>query len=315
MNNSDLDVLLTAVEWLDSGQKVELVTLVKCWGSAPRPVGSMVAIKEDGAMVGSVSGGCIEKELASLLRKGGETDLVQHEISNEHARRYGMPCGGELSLVFERLNDTDQLNAIVKSLSQRGRVCREVDLKSGKVKYSPAERNQEFYYDGQTIKKIFGPDWRLLLIGAGELSRFVAEIALALDYEVLVCEPRQYFTDAWKVEGAILDTRSPDDSVIALSSDPRSAVLALSHDPNLDDLALVEALPSSAFYVGALGSKKNNRKRKERLIKAFGLDQELVERLHGPIGLDIGSKTPAEIAISILAEITAVRYAKCWGNN
>ena len=310
MSNSDLEVLVTAVSWLKAGYNVELVTLVKSWGSAPRPVGSMVAINEDGRLVGSVSGGCIEKELATFTRETGTTDIVLHQICNEQARRFGMPSGGELSLLFEKLDDLDQLEAIIKSLNQRRRVLKEVDLASGVIKHMPTERNEELYFDGKVVKKTLGPEWRLLLIGAGELSRLVAEMALTLDYQVLVCEPRHHFASAWKVRGAPTDTSSPDDAVAALASDSRSAVVALTHDSNIDDLAVMQALSSDSFYVGALGSRKNNSKRKERLVNVFGLDQQVVGQLHGPIGLDIGSKTPAEIAISILAEMTSVRYGE-----
>ncbi len=287
---------------------MELVTLVNCWGSAPRPPGSMAAVRSDGVIIGSVSGGCIEKELTQLLRQQGETQLVQHEVTREQAIRYGLPCGGSLELIFEQFNDTQHIREIIQALDQRQRICRKVELETGIVTLMQVDRDREFEYGKKHINRIFGPAWRLLLIGAGELSRYVAEIALALDYEVIVCEPRSHFSSAWNVAGVQIDERSPDEAVVSLSSDSRSAVLALTHDPNLDDLALVEALSSEVFYVGALGSRKNNDKRRHRLINAFGLDSSRIDSLHGPIGLNIGSKTPAEIAVSVMAEVTAVRY-------
>ena len=298
----------TTIEWLEQGYQVELVTLIKCWGSAPRPPGSMAAVRSDGIIVGSVSGGCIEKELSQLLRQPGETQLVQHDVTGEQAMRYGLPSGGSLELVFEQFNDMDHIKEIIQALDRRQRICRRVELETGTVTLMQVDRDQEFHYGGKYFNKVFGPAWRLLLIGAGELSRYVAEIALALDYEVIVCEPRTHFSRAWNVAAVNVDERSPDEAVASLSSDSRSAVLALTHDPNLDDLALVEALSSEVFYVGALGSRKNNDKRRHRLVNAFGLDSSRVDSLHGPIGLNIGSRTPAEIAVVIVAEITALRY-------
>ncbi len=307
MKNSDLEVLNTLVGWMESGHGVDLVTLVKCWGSAPRPNGSMVAIRDDGMIVGSVSGGCIEKELSTLLRRNNYSQLIRHQVTTEQARRFGLPCGGELELVFEKVNTSGEIKNIISALGQRRRLCRTIDLATGATELRPAGRDQEFGFDGERVQKVFGPSWRLLLIGAGELSRFVAEFGLALDYEVLVCEPREHFAASWKVDGARIVARSPDDAVAALSSDPRSGVLALTHDPNLDDLALAEALVSEAFYIGVLGSRKNNLKRRQRLTEVFDINAKQLDRLHGPVGLDIGSRSAAEIAVSILAEVTAVR--------
>ncbi len=307
MKNSDLEVLEHLSLWLSEGYEVELVTLVKCWGSAPRPIGSMAAIREDGAMVGSVSGGCVEKELTTWLRKEGKVNLIRHDVSSEQAVRYGLPCGGSLELIFECSIDKSHIDQLISALRSRKRICRTVDLASGKTALEPGLQARNFEFDGETVRKIFGPSWRLLIIGAGELSRYVAELGIALDYDVVVCEPREHFAKTWAVEGAPIDARLPDEAVPSLAKDRQSAVLALTHDPNLDDLALMEALTSDAFYVGALGSRKNNENRRKRLREVWDLTAEQVERLHGPIGLDIGSTTPSEIAVSILAEITAVR--------
>ncbi len=309
MKNSDLEVLQHLSSWLAQGYEVELVTLVRCLGSAPRPVGSLAAIREDGVITGSVSGGCIEKELTTHFRKQGQTGLVRHNVSPEQAIRYGLPCGGSLELVFENSIDSLQVDRLISALHQRNRICRVVELSSGRVTLDsePGPDVQGFQFDGETVKKVFGPSWRLLIIGAGELSRYVAEMGLALDYDVLVCEPREHFSKIWAVDGAPVESRLPDEAVELFASDSQSAVLALTHDPNLDDLALMEALTSDAFYVGALGSAKNNENRRKRLVEAFNLTDRQVGRLHGPIGLDIGSVTPCEIAVSILAEVTAIR--------
>jgi xanthine dehydrogenase accessory factor len=156
------------------------------------------------------------------------------------------------------------------------------------------------------LTTIHGPRWRLLIIGAGQLSRFLAQIAVGMDYSVTVCDPREEYREGWHVEGVQVVHAMPDDLVLEMKLDSRCAVVALTHDPKLDDLALMEALKSDAFYVGAIGSRSNDEKRRERLLD-FDLTPAQLEKLHGPIGLYIGSKTPSEIAISILAEMTAVK--------
>jgi len=156
------------------------------------------------------------------------------------------------------------------------------------------------------LTTIHGPRWRLLIIGAGQLSRFLAQIAVGMEYAVTVCDPREEYRDGWSVEGVNVVHAMPDDLVMEMKLDSRSAVVALTHDPKLDDLALMEALKSEAFYVGAIGSRSNDQKRRERLLE-FDLTPDQLAKLHGPIGIFIGSKTPSEIAISILAELTAVK--------
>ncbi len=220
--------------------------------------------------------------------------------------RFGLACGGSLELVFERHENSAEFENIVAQLENRVRVSRILDLDSGASSLAIADRQDVFQFDGNKLVKVFGPSWRLLLTGAGQLSRFVAEFALALDYEVIVCEPREHFNRSWGLAQVPVDMGMPDDAVKTLASDRHSAVLALSHEVNLDDLAILQALESDVFYLGALGSKKNNEKRLRRLV-SLGASEAGLARLHAPIGLAIGSHAPAEIAISILAEVTAVR--------
>jgi xanthine dehydrogenase accessory factor len=176
------------------------------------------------------------------------------------------------------------------------------------VALRPASRaDAPLIFDRKRLTTVHGPRWRLLIIGAGQLSQYLAQMAQALDYSVTVCDPREEYADTWNVEGAVLERGMPDDVVLAMGLDSHSGVVAVTHDPKLDDLALMEALKSPAFYVGALGSRLNSQKRRERLTM-FDLSQGELDRLHGPIGLSIGSKTPPEIAVSILAEMTAVRH-------
>jgi xanthine dehydrogenase accessory factor len=313
MDSADREVLQVAAEWLEQGHDVYLVTVARTWGSSPRPPGSLLAVRADDArFIGSVSGGCVEDDLsARLAAQGGHLALPHVEtygVTAEQTHHFGLPCGGRLDLVAERLASAAPLWSILESIDERRLVARRLCLATGEASLHPAAREQEFHYDGENLIKVFGPAWRLILVGAGQLSRFVAQMALALDYEVIVCEPRDDYVSQWQVAGCVVDTRMPDEVVTALARDARTAVLALMHDPRLDDMALMEALTSPAFYVGALGSHANSARRRARLA-SLDLPAEAVARLHAPIGLAIGSRTPAEIAVSILAELTAVRHS------
>ncbi len=321
IRNNDQEVIQVAHEWLLENHSVYLITVVRTWGSSPRPVGSLAAVRDDGELVGSVSGGCVEKQLVESLspESVAERRISTIHINDEQARRFGLACGGELELVFELFNDCLELEALANATRQRNSLRRTVNLNTGEVLVAPLTAQGEsgkgdvkdtaFYYDGNTVSKVFGPSWRVLIIGAGQLSRYTAEFALALDYEVLVCDPRPGFKEAWRVPDVPVLPMSPDDAVLQYATDANSAVLALTHDPNADDLALLEALPSDAFYVGALGSTRNNEKRCQRLAD-LGLEQHHINRLVGPIGIDINSRTSAEIAVSIVAQLIQVRNNK-----
>ena len=285
------------------------MTVVSTWGSAPRPPGSIAVVRDDGAVAGSVSGGCIERQLAE--QRGGEVPtsgaaIESVSVSDESARRVGLTCGGRLELIFEIIDDAAPLQRIVDALVARERIVRELDADTGATTLRDARADDAFAWDGRRLVRPFGPDWRVLLVGAGELSRHVARIALMLDFEVVISEPRAPFRAAMDVAGVtVLDTL-PDEAVLARARDAHSAVLALSHDPQLDDLALEEALGTDCFHVGALGSTRSHEKRCERLV-AMGVPPASLERIHAPIGLDIGSRTAAEIAVSITAELVQAR--------
>ena len=306
----DLQVLKSAHEWLDLGRRVVLVTIVRTWGSAPRPIGALTAIREDGLVVGSVSGGCVEDDLIARVRAGelarDKPATSTYGVTDEHARRYGLPCGGTLELVLEPLGEHSGVNELLSRVEHHELVVRTLDMETGHVGIGPGKWSDELRFDGKTLSSVHGPHWRLLLVGAGQLSRYLAQMAQALDYRVTVCDPREEYADSWDVAGAELTRDMPDDVVIGMNLDAHSAVVALTHDPKLDDMALLEALKSPAFYVGAIGSRKNNDARRLRLAE-FDLAQNEIARLHGPVGLKIGSKTPPEIAIAILAEMTAVK--------
>jgi xanthine dehydrogenase accessory factor len=309
MDSLDLQVLQQARDWHAAGHKVWLVTVIETWGSAPRPPGALLALRGDGPVVGSVSGGCVEDDLIDRVRHGERVDrpsLIAYGVTKEEAARFGLPCGGNLRLVQEPLQRIDWIDEILARTARHELVARTLDLASGAVGVESAARGDAFAFDGQRLRALFGPRWRMLIVGAGQLSRALASMALALDFEVVCCDPREEYHLTWDIPGTNFSKAMPDDLVLELQLDPHSAVVAVTHDPKLDDMVLLEALKSPAFYVGALGSRGNSAKRKERLAM-FDLSPAEIERLHGPIGLDLGSKTPAEIAVSILAEIIAVR--------
>ena len=309
MDSLDLQVLQQARDWKHQGHEVWLVTVIETWGSAPRPPGALLAMRGDGLVVGSVSGGCVEDDLIDRVRNGdrvSKPSLITYGVTKEEAARFGLPCGGNLRLVQEPLVDTEWVQAVLERTARHEIVARVLDLETGAVTLEPGSRGEAFAFAGRTMRTLFGPRWRLLIIGAGQLSRAVAQMALMLDFEVICCDPREEYHLTWEVPGTIFSKAMPDDLVQELHLDPHSAVVAVTHDPKLDDLVLLEALKSPAFYVGALGSRGNTAKRKERL-KVFDLSDAEIDRLHGPIGLDLGGRTPAEIAVSIMAEIISVR--------
>jgi xanthine dehydrogenase accessory factor len=310
MDSVDIEVLRTAEAWRKAGQRVTLGTIVKTWGSAPRPVGALVAIREDGQVVGSVSGGCVEDDLIEKVRAKAVAalpQLVTYGVTNEEATRWGLPCGGTLQVVLEPVTAASGLEELLATISRQQLVKRRLEMKSGRVTLEPGQWQDALEFDGGALLTVHGPRWRLVLIGAGQLTQYLAEMARMLDYHVSVVEPREEYASGWNVAGIALDRRMPDDVIAAMNLDGHSAVVALTHDPKIDDLALMEALKSAAFYVGAIGSKKNNDARRERL-REFDLSEGEIARLRGPVGLYIGSKTPPEIAVAILAEMTAVRH-------
>jgi xanthine dehydrogenase accessory factor len=312
MDNIDLQILRQITQWQRDGHRVVLGTITRTWGSAPRPPGSAVAVRDDGLVAGSVSGGCIEDDLIDKARDGvlaaGVPRVVTYGVDTDTAQRFGLPCGGLIELVLEPVGPQSMLDDLLQRLARGERVRRILTLCSGAVDLQPAGATDELALTDTTLTTHHGPRWRLLVIGAGQMSLYLAQMALALGYEVTVCDPREEYSRGFAVQGASLVTTMPDDTVGRLKPDGHTAVIALTHDPKLDDLALMEALNGEAFYVGAIGSRTNQAKRRARLKEHFGLTDEQLDRIHGPVGLKNGARTPPEIAVAILAELTAVRY-------
>jgi xanthine dehydrogenase accessory factor len=311
VDTQDRQVLDATRRWAAEGHRFALITVARTWGSAPRPPGAWMALRDDGVVQGSVSGGCIEDDLIRRMAAGefrGDCPIVlRYGATAAEAQRFGLPCGATLELVLEPAPDGGALDDLAQRIAAGQLARRSIDVESGAVEIRDGSRIDPLEWDGRRLITLHGPAWRLLIIGAGQISRYLSAMARMLDYEVHICDPRIEYTAEWDVPATTLVPGMPDEAVIGLDLDPHSAVVALTHDPKLDDMALLEALKSPAFYVGALGSRANNAKRRERLLRHFDLSDAEVARLHGPVGLPIGSRTPPEIAVSILAEMTAAK--------
>jgi xanthine dehydrogenase accessory factor len=312
MDNFDIAVLRQAAQWIEGGHQAILGTVTRTWGSAPRPIGSNVVIRDDGQVAGSVSGGCIEDELIVRMRKGelcvAGCELITFGVTADEANKFGLPCGGTLEIFFEPIRPHTHLPALLERVAM-GRVTqRRVERTSGIATLSDGAPSDVLALTDAALIATFGPSWRLLIIGAGQMTTYLADMAGALGYSVTVCDPRSEYADGFSVAAAKMTREMPDDVVRELAPDAHTAIVALTHDPKLDDLALMEALVSNAFYVGAIGSRANHAKRRARLIEHFNMTDVQMDRLHGPIGIKNGARTPPEIAVSILAEMTAVRY-------
>lgn len=311
MDSVDLTVFKTLQKWLEADLNVWLVTVVKTFGSSPRQPGAMLVLREDGVLVGSVSGGCIEDDLVSKAQLGElpteRAELTVYGVTREEAQRFNLPCGGTLELVIEPVKNADWVEEVLSAISSHRLIKRDLQLLSLQTHCSDGKATDTVVQiSDQQLSVVYGPRWRLLIIGAGQTSVYLANMAQALDYQVSICEPRDAMRESWEIQDVELLNMMPDDAVLAMQPDAHTAIVALTHDPKLDDMALLEALKSAAFYVGALGSKKNNANRRQRLAM-FDLSAMEIDRLHGPVGLPIGSRTPPEIAIAILAELIDLR--------
>lgn len=317
MQAVDQAVLSQVRDWLLAGDACWLATIVATYGSSPRPVGSLLACKADGSLIGSLSGGCVEDDLIEKLIAGELVDrspqLLKYGLAPEDTEKLGLPCGGHLHLVVEPLGPEHAavFDAIATRLEQRGCITRSVRLAADapmrieEVDDFAALQLIEAAGTDPVLVQTYGPRRQLFLIGAGMVSRYLADMAQALDYDVTVCDPREDMLKQWALPGVRTVCAMPDDAVRAHADDPRSAIIALTHDPRIDDMGLMEALDSRAWYVGAMGSSRTSAKRRQRLAQ-LDLTPAQIDRLHAPVGLPIGSKTPPEIAIAILAELTAL---------
>ncbi len=312
----DQEVLKQVAAWLHEGHRCWLATVVATYGSSPRPEGSVMTCNPDGRVVGSLSGGCVEDDLLEKLTKGtlakSNPQFLRYGETAEEAEQLGLPCGGHLDLVVEPLepsaSNTQTFSIIATHLEARQCITRRADFTTNKVSIETTSSYMPFSFDHERnlLCQTFGPRYQLFIVGTGMVSNYVAELAQVLDYQVTVIDPREDRLDDIDIDGVTKVCAMPDDVILARANDSQSAIVALSHDPRIDDMGLMGAFETAAFYIGAMGSSRTTAKRRARLLE-LDISSEQLERLHAPIGIPIGSKTPPEIAISIMAEITAVR--------
>jgi xanthine dehydrogenase accessory factor len=329
MQDSRSDPLTSATEWMESARKVALATVTRTWGSAPRPEGSQMAIRDDGAFSGSVSGGCVEGavigEAQSALADGKSRNL-KFGVTNEDAWAVGLACGGTIEIHVAPVLAQAQRAILAELRQARDRhraVVLATDLSAGESTLRfPGDPGGDALADAARLQArrdqsasiaiggrnwfltVFNPPLDLAIVGAVHIAQPLARMAILADYAVRVIDPRSAFATEERFPGVTLSQIWPDEAFAATPPGPRSAVVALTHDPKLDDPGLSSALKSEAFYIGALGSRTTHAKRLERL-KAQGFTDSELGRIRGPIGLDIGARSPAEIAIAILAQMTA----------
>lgn len=311
MQSSNEQVLFKLRDWLDAGRFCWLISIASTWGSSPRPAGSLLVWCAEEGAVGSLSGGCIEDALLEKLRQGEFDPQRIHQqtygISAEEAARLRLPCGGSMTLILEPMPPTDacrrhgadmttrlqQRSGFVRTTPLTGAACL-AQLSSGRP--TPCRLQHDAFHN------YLGPRYRLLLVGANQVAEFLADFARTLDFDVLVCDPRAGAFEQWPHTFTRNLTGMPDDMVREQARDALSAIITLSHDPRVDDMALMEALTTDAFYIGAMGSLRTTEKRLQRL-QQLDLTPAQLARLHAPVGLAIGSKTPAEIALSVAADL------------
>jgi len=309
LKSSVVDVIHSLTVALASGQEAYLVTVLNTWGSSPRPPGSMMVWSGKQGITGSVSGGCIEQDLIERLKQGEfaselPTELIFGE-NHEQAEALKLPCGGVLRILLENIRPTQLIGwaKILTLLESRNGVSRQLAMKSGR--WSHCKSRPHALQEGPLqLRHYMGPVRKLLIVGANPISYYLAQYASSLDFNVTVCDPSPHLGEQWHNAGFEFLPIYPDGIVERDFADEHSAVVAVSHDPRLDDMALMEALTSDAYYIGAMGSARTSALRRQRLLQ-LDLSERQLSKLHAPIGLDIGSKTPAEIAVSIAAHLVA----------
>lgn len=352
MQSLDLQVIGQLCRWLEQGDTVWFCTVIETWGSSPRRPGSLMVFHPSGVMVGSLSGGCVEDDLLEQLQKGELAAKVSeyklYGETQEEIERFKLPCGGTLGVLIEPIgpDDVQIFRDIEFALERRVNVLRQVvwgngdDVNECDQRVGPSEHQPHIEFkkglasEPASLKHVYGPETHLFIIGISEVSRALAQFALAAAYKVTVCDPRAELATQWDVENTRLIIDMPDDAIranvvgnidsdqlskgvgdcaVAESTiDAHSAIVAVTHDPRIDDMGLMEAFSSSAFYIGAMGSISSSNKRRDRL-RQLEIPEDQLSRLHAPIGLEIGSKTPVEIAISIMAELISERAKQSIG--
>lgn len=305
MSRSEVEILTRGRDWQTAGERVVLATVAHTWGSSPRQPGALMVLGESGRFAGSVSGGCIESELVARIRDSFPTRFETVEYRSDTSRT--LPCGGRLLLTLEPLAELPDLDGMLAALAAGQAVERRLDLAAGTATWSLAGPEARTALDDTRLAVVYEPAWRLVVVGTGELASWVCRFASLLDYELAVCDPRPEYREGWVHEQWPASAEFPDDFIAARDCDAHTAIVALTHDPKVDDLAMMEALRTPAFYIGALGSRGTTAKRAARLVEHFDMSAAEVARIRGPIGIDLHTRKPAEIALAVVTDITAVR--------
>ncbi|WP_323751167.1 XdhC family protein [Marinobacter sp.] len=318
MQPLDIQVVEQAISWSKAGQDFWLCTVLSTFGSSPRAPGSWLIAKSDGAHCGSLSGGCVEEDFLARLSDGdfkGRLNRVRYGASDSPDNpRVSLPCGGVLDVLVEHWSANNQtlehFLALKKALEGTGALVRNLCLESGTVELTPDDGLGSKVEEDQSEQRVrlrVGPVSRLIIAGLSPVSTVCASFAHSLGFEVIVCDPRPEEVRHFNVPGVTLRQELPSVWIAREGCHRATAVVALTHDPKIDDTALIEAIKTEAFYIGVMGSQQTSEKRRERLLRIGGLSEAQADRIHMPIGLDIGSKTPAEIALSVMADVVRVR--------
>ncbi|MCS2607944.1 XdhC family protein [Halomonas dongshanensis] len=321
MQHLDRQVIEGALRWSRQGETVWLCTVLATFGSSPRPPGALMVATHEGRHIGSLSGGCVEEAFLARLGKGGFDRAVtvvsygNDEGDDAHGPRVTLPCGGVLEVLVERLSATPATHAhlehLAAALAGQQRLIRRVDLISGRVELAeapppgPSVTRRE-----ETVELRLGPSRRLIIAGISPITAPCAAFAVTLGFEVIVCDPRETACADFDVPGVRVEARLPSAYITPATCHAATAVVALTHDPRIDDLAMMEAVRTPAFYLGVMGSRQTSAARRERLLRAGGMTEESVARIHMPIGLALGSKTPAEIALAVMADIVRTEHGR-----
>jgi xanthine dehydrogenase accessory factor len=313
------DIPETALAWFRAGKGAVVATVVETWGSAPRPVGALLAVSGDGEMAGSVSGGCVEGAVVAEAFEAletGQSKLLDYGVSDDDAFAVGLACGGRIRVQVQPVGTDggvpeDILAALVEARERRRPVAYVVDTETWERRLSGPEEFPDrfrsdrsgFEPDGKTFVAVHNPPLRMVVVGAVHIAQPLMQMARLCGYDATLVDPREAFGAAARFPGETLVHDWPDEALAAHGLDPRTCVVTLTHDPKLDDPAIQAALRSDIFYLGCLGSPRTHAKRVARLTEA-GFSEAEIARIHAPVGLDIGAKSPAEIALAIMAQVT-----------
>lgn len=311
------DLPKLALDWHRAGRGVAIATVVQTWGSAPRPVGSQLIIDADGAMEGSVSGGCVEGAVITEAIDAvadGKQRVLDFGVSDDEAFAVGLACGGEIKVLVEPVGTAISVELLERLVGARAKfipAAYVTDLESGGSSLQSIDAYPDRFRqdrsgveeDGRTFVAIHNPPLRMVIVGAVHIAQHLVSMAKACGYQPILIDPRPAFGSQDRFPGETILDEWPDEALRGLKLDARTAVVTLTHDPKLDDPAIVTVLESDAFYLGCLGSTRTHAKRIERLTEV-GFDTDALARIHAPVGLDLGGRHPAEIAVSIMAQVT-----------